>query len=213
MILMTTSAMSSTSRTIGSPNGSSGFVTALCSVYLIVQRNASPTDAAPSDFLISIPFIWRYLSVSAALVSSIILRRCAWTILRGIGASFDFMSSSASENLPMTLFGMPCIIFCMSGLVPFRTAPTNFDVAFVSAFSRAFSSSPRKSNVSAYLSAAAKIVFLSARPIPVKYSLSTCLKRPICPGAAVSACEASLRIWSSVLASSSSLIWLADLSL
>ena len=32
-------------------------------------------------------------------------------------------------------------------------------------------------------------------------------------GAAVSACEASLRIWSSVLASSSALIWLADLSL
>ena len=113
----------------------------------------------------------------------------------------------------MTLFGIPCIIFCMSGLVPFRIAPTNFDVAFVSAASCSFSSSPLKSNVSAYLSAAAKIVFLSARPIPVKYPLSTCLNSPICPGAAESACEASLRIWSSVLPSSSVFIWFADLSL
>ena len=61
--------------------------------------------------------------------SLIIFMKCACTTLRGIGARFDFMSSSASAYLPMMSFGRPCIIFCRSGLVPFRIAPVNLLMA------------------------------------------------------------------------------------
>ena len=130
------------------------------------QRNASPTDAAPRDLLSSMDSI----SLPSPLPrdSLIICMKCAWTILRGIGASELFMSSSASAYSPMMSFGRPCIIFWRSGLVPLRIAPVNLLTATFCAETSASPSSPVKSNVCAYLIAAAKHERLSALPSDVK---------------------------------------------
>ena len=89
-----------------------------CSSVTIRQRNAWPTDAAPSERTTSMDLI-------APPERSTISRRCALTIVSGIGWRFDFMSLSASRmSSPNASAGSACSIFWRSGPAPLKSAPT-----------------------------------------------------------------------------------------